>query len=214
MDDEPEPIGIEERWEAVRNIEDEMGLPEGFTWEVYQEEDDWGLVIKLYALIESVVSEILALHFEEPIVDSIQDLSLRGRVSQLRLLSDLHEIPTEYTNFLDELSHLRNVVVHNVDNVNFSLRRYIDSFHDQRFQQFVSKVRYFIAENPVGPDGREYSQEEFVRKWPRETILFGLVSWIHTLHLMGETIRLEERVENQEQLREAMAELADRLTGP
>lgn len=100
--------------DELHELEQSLELPKEFTWRMYKHNSDWTFVIAIHAFLETLITEVLSLQFDEATFKTIQKLPLNGRISKLGLLVDLNELPKEYTDFIKQLSTIRNKCAHNV----------------------------------------------------------------------------------------------------
>jgi len=93
----------------------------------YLEDDDWSLIIKLHALVEAAVSEILANKTDDSIRKIIERLPLSDNsTGKGRMAFDMGIISESQYRFLRRFSELRNNLVHKIDNVDFNLAEYVN----------------------------------------------------------------------------------------
>lgn len=91
------------------------------------EDDDWSLVIKSHALIESLVTELLVAKTEEVQLKSIiERLPLSDEeIGKLRIAKDYNVLTKHERRFIKRFSALRNDLVHKFENVNFEFEKYV-----------------------------------------------------------------------------------------
>lgn len=108
-------------------IESDLNLPLNFINQLLKD-DDWSLVIKLHALIESSITSVLTKNYpQEALSDFIPKLSLHGPRGKVLLARKSDIITDEHSLFINKLSKLRNRLVHNISNVNYSIAEYYKS---------------------------------------------------------------------------------------
>jgi hypothetical protein len=140
----------------VRQLEKDLGLPDGF-FEDLAQEDDWSFVIKLHALIEAAVTHLL--------VESVAKPSLRNVFSQIALsdtrtgklafADNLGLVDRDVRRFIRTLSQLRNEFVHNVSNVNIDLADLLEQSPQKRKQEFARAFCWGLPRRtPAGASGR------------------------------------------------------------
>jgi len=161
---------------TLRNLETDLGLPEGFC-EGLRNEDDWSFVIKLHALFEAAVTRLL--------VANLRQDALLGVFSQLEMgsgkdkgkiafASALGILTAEEKRFLKLLGELRNDLVHDVSTVTFDLNAHVASRDTKQRRNFVEAVGSFLGEYFDKPE----KLAEAVLKFPKlhlwESGLFAL----------------------------------------
>lgn len=107
--------------ENVAEIEKRFGLAEGFIVAILNDEDDWGLTLKLHSLIESL--------FNQLIIESVGIKEIEAELSKLNFRTKFSIIMAlgyeknkkKTISFLNDFSSVRNKYVHNIKNINRSL---------------------------------------------------------------------------------------------
>jgi hypothetical protein len=107
---------------AAAKIENELGLPTNFLWNL-RHDDDWSVIIKLHALIETAVTHLLVRYFgHDELEDVFSNMELGNvRAGKVVFLSKLNCLEESQRGFIRSLSKLRNHLVHDIRNVRFSL---------------------------------------------------------------------------------------------
>lgn len=139
---------------GILELESKVGVRPGF-FSALLEEDDWSFVIKLHALFEAACTHLLLFHFKEPeLSDIFSRLELNNKTTgKIAFLSKLGLIGKENRRLLSTISELRNSLVHDVRNAEFSLADMVAKFDSMELKQFA------IAFSPF---------ETHVRKFPFE----------------------------------------------
>jgi hypothetical protein len=103
-----------------QQLSEEFGLPSNFVDDLFLQTDDWSFVIKSHALIESLCTQLLLEHLKQPLLDKfVAKMDLTRKRQMLKALQpDLFSGPENTA--LNQLGALRNRVVHNVRNTQFS----------------------------------------------------------------------------------------------
>ncbi len=112
--------------------------------------DDWSLVIKSHALIESVISElIIAKINQEEIKTIVERLPLHGsEISKIEIVKTYNLIDKEQISFIKSLSELRNKLAHKFEYVEFSYVKYLSTLDkNQRKAWIKSHTWYTSKEN-------------------------------------------------------------------
>lgn len=135
----------------ILELESKVGVPENFFRSMNQA-DDWSFVIKLHALFEAACTHLLLFHFEEPDLSEVfSRLELSNKTTgKIAFLSKLGLLGKENRRFLSALSELRNSLVHDVRNAEFSLKAMLKSLEASEvknlavsFSPFETHVRQF-----------------------------------------------------------------------
>ena len=114
-------------------LEEAFGLPQKFIDSLINE-DDWSLVIKSHALLESACADMLCHYFGKYELDDIfahLDMSNK-KCGKIAFISSLKLLSKAERRFISELSELRNMLVHNASNVTFSLENYFSSLTKEK----------------------------------------------------------------------------------
>jgi len=95
----------------------------------FLKDDDWSLVIKLHALVEAAVTQLIVSKTDIAMKSVIERLPLSDNsIGKGRMALDMSLITESQFRFLRKFSELRNELVHKVGNVDFNLKKYVDSF--------------------------------------------------------------------------------------
>jgi len=109
-------------FEKIRDLERELGLPEGFYRKLLKD-DDWSFVIRLSSLVEAACTHALTHRLHAPeLADALAFLSQSARIG---MLEDLDAVTKEQARILRRLATLRNGLVHKISNVEFTFTSYI-----------------------------------------------------------------------------------------
>jgi len=109
-------------------IEDELNLPSQFISTLYRD-DDWSFVIKLHALIESSLINTLSTVVNQGKLEkqfawlNISD----DQIGKIRFAINLELITKNQYNFIKKFSEIRNQVIHDIKNTDFSFTNYAKS---------------------------------------------------------------------------------------
>lgn len=187
--------------EAVKAIESNLSLPEGFVDGLIRE-DDWSFVIKSHALIEATLSTWIASSLnKEQLLELLSHLDIGnmkyGKIAFTKALA----LTTEYDRrFLKGLSELRNRLVHQVSNVGFNFSEYIDSLDPSQKKSFVKAFGY----NYWGLDDEQKITEPdmgIVLKNPKESIWHGVRLFLAIVGITMDTHKLKLEAEKLEKER-------------
>jgi len=117
----------EQLLEAITELEENSGLKNGF-FQSLVAEDDWSFIIKIHALYEAAVTNLITERIGEKSLEpffSRLELGDKSR-GKLRLAKDLGLLDEDERKFIHALSEIRNDFVHDVRNTNANLEAYFD----------------------------------------------------------------------------------------
>ena len=169
---------------ALETLEKEMGVPEGF-FKNLGREDDWSFIVKLHALIESALTHEL--------VASLDDERLRGFVSKLNLRSGklalasaLERISKENRAFAEGIASIRNELVHDARNANFTLTKRFESLPDHKVQSIYRGWGFREFEELFNEQLREYRFVDVFRVTPKFVFHLRSFLFFQPLYLKSE----------------------------
>lgn len=138
-------------------LRDHLGVPESSLGESYQNDSDWTLVIKLHAYIESSLNLLISRHFNEPRIDDIiaeMDVGDRKK-GKMAFVIALDLLPSEQRSFIHKLSELRNMLAHDVKNVNFDLKAHLRGIDPKKSKEiYKSMIPIMRSFFPGAPDNQ------------------------------------------------------------
>jgi len=126
--------------DLVPHLEQRLGLAPGFFEALdADDESDWSFVIKLHALVEAAVSHMLTTELKRQELEGLfarLDISNKtiGKAAFVKALGLLDEPARR---FMSSLSELRNLLVHDVRNVNFDLERHVKGMNAKEQGEFL-----------------------------------------------------------------------------
>ena len=174
------------------------GLPKSF-FEDLKKDDDWSFVIKLHAIFEALVTDLIRVELgRNELADLLTRIELSGRpTGKLEFAKKLSSLNEKEVKFIRTLSELRNDLVHNIKNVGFDLDTYVTKIDKNKLKS-TSKAFCFEMKKKIEEDGRKYSQLEYFQKYPRKTLYAlsqSLLISIQERRLIKEDIKdLEEKL--------------------
>lgn len=156
--------------EAVLELESKIGVAKNF-FRNLTSADDWSFVIKLHALFEAACSHLLLFHFKEPdLYEIFSRLELSNKTTgKIAFLEKIGLLGKENRRFISTLSELRNSLVHDVRNAEFSLSALLCTLNASEvknlavsFSPFETTIRQFPyePEMKLGFDERLRGQAE------------------------------------------------------
>jgi hypothetical protein len=125
--------------DAIKNVESRLGVATGF-FDLLENEDDWSFVIKSHALIETSCSELLTIYFRKPSLENIFSRLELGEkyTGKIAFLSCLELLNTNERKYIQELSSLRNKLVHSSKNLNFKFSEHVEGMDANQKNTFVN----------------------------------------------------------------------------
>jgi len=153
---------IDQLDDSLGRLERDCGLPTGFCFALLRE-SDWSFVIKLHALLESAISQLLVHSLSrKELADIFAGLEMSNtRTGKLAFVKALDLLPKRHLDFMRALSELRNQLVHRIKNVSFDIaahfleeRKRFTSAADSR--KFADKWGFGLrdGDKPVEPVAR------------------------------------------------------------
>lgn len=100
--------------DSIQKLENSLGVPKGTVLNL-EDEDDWSLVIKLHALIETAMAELITVTIGKPKLKKIFNrISMNGMTGKKEYLKALGVLSNKEDKYLERLSWIRNQFAHNV----------------------------------------------------------------------------------------------------
>lgn len=129
--------------------------------------DDWSFVIKLHALLESVVCQLMAATLKRPELEEplAQEVTMESRITMLKALGLADE---NERRMMRSLGRLRNSLVHNANQTDFTFQEYLSN--KQRRDNFAADFAHAWPDPIPGTNGK-VSRVEFAQKVPRLAVL-------------------------------------------
>ena len=120
MPDKQEPLQpLEEK------LCEHLGIKPGFIQNMLSD-SDWGFAIKVHALIEIALTNLITARFKEPlllrIISNLETSSEEG--SKLSILKELKLLAKEHRGFIRQLSRMRNAFAHDIRKIDSTLDDY------------------------------------------------------------------------------------------
>lgn len=160
---------------GILELESKVGVPENFFRSLTQA-DDWSFVIKLHALFEAACTHLLLFHFKEPELSEVfSRLELSNKTTgKIAFLAKLGLLGKENRRFLSSLSELRNSLVHDVRNAEFSLKVMVGSLEASEVKNLAVSFSPFethVREFPYDPKMKLGYDEQLQRQAAFESII-------------------------------------------
>jgi len=179
---------IPEQLEYVRKFESQLGVPTGF-FEALRAEDDWSFVVKLHALVEAAATNLLVEAFDKPeLRDQFTRLPLSDSgCGKLSLLKSLNIVSSPYRGFIQTLSELRNLAVHNVEQTSLSLKVMVQESPKDKRKAWAKTLG-------VGLRGSDAIRLEILQTDPKGLIWISALCLISLLALHKESLKSENNI--------------------
>lgn len=185
---------MSEIFDAVKEFESKLSLPEGFYNKLLQE-DDWSFTIKMSALFEAACTHALVTKLNTPEIEkSLSQLDqANSSYGKVKLLKCLNLIEDEQADFLIRLANLRNNFVHNVSNVELTFDQLIGNMDKNQSKSFVKWVGHGIVEQAI-IEGISVTRSSMVLKDPKLCIWITAAEVLACLYL---EVDVAEKVHNR-----------------
>jgi len=123
---------------ALLDLELKVGLKEGF-FERLLDEDDWSFIIKIHSFVEAACNHLLLYHLKEPnLSEIITRLDLLSKpTGKIVFLSKLELLGKYDIRLITKLAQIRNSLVHDIRNNEFTLKYLVESFDTNELKQFA-----------------------------------------------------------------------------
>lgn len=166
------------------------------------EEDDWSLVIKSHALIETLVTEVLVAKTEEiQLKNIIERLPLSDEeIGKLRIAKEYDVLTKHERRFIKRFSTLRNDLVHKFENVDFDFESYILKLDKGQKDSWRIAFTWFEQGKSV-----ENSWSEATLNHPKTAV------WLAVFMFVLKIVIHVEDLKNQTKLSEAERETTQML---
>jgi hypothetical protein len=130
-------------------LEERLGIRAGFFSSLDGDnENDWSFLIKLHAIVEAAVSHMLTDQLHRP---ELSDLFARLEISnkttgKAAFIDALDLLGKSERRFMSSLSELRNMLVHDVRNVDFDLMQYLGGMTKEQQTTFLKNFNLISTE--------------------------------------------------------------------
>ena len=128
-----------------RVLEAELHLPGRFL-EDLRLEDDWSFVIKTHALVEAAVSHQLSQELlDTKLMPVFRQLPLGERnFGKLKFARELGLLSKGYCQFISGLSILRNRIAHNVEEIQFTFKGWLEQMEKNQRSEIFKRFDCFV----------------------------------------------------------------------
>jgi len=188
-------------------LEREIGIPPGFLARL-PEQDDWSFVVKLHALIEAAATHLLVAKLDYPeLAEVLSNMELSNRkTGKLAFIKALELVDSDCRAWVQKLSELRNLLVHDVRNAGVALvdalsltRPNAKAFRDAFQWGFVD-----VSKVPVKISKTRYDLEALMKAAcvitypyaPKLAIWFGSLLVLRRMYGAALTSRLKRQLQS------------------
>lgn len=170
---------MKELVEAIQELEIDIGVKRGF-FTALLAEDDWSFIIKLHALYEAAISNLLLNKIgHKEIGDFISRIELGDKSKgKLRLVKDFNFLESGERKFIYALSEIRNNFVHNVKNTNLDLKKYFESLDSKKLKNYIETFGFTYGKT-IEVAGKSIDSKKFTRENPK------LAIWQNSIYVLG-----------------------------
>ena len=138
--------------EAIKILESKLNIRAGFLDDLLKE-DDWSFVIKSHALLETVISTLITDRVGyNSLLDIFARLELGNKsYGKIAFIKEMGLLNTDERRFISALSELRNLLIHNISNIDFSFDEYVKKLDTNQKRGFISSFGYcYLIEDETG----------------------------------------------------------------
>jgi hypothetical protein len=164
-----------------------LGAPDDFLYGVLEEHmrsgDDWSLIIKLHALLESACIEALTRDLGQPCEKFIGSLRMGRDSGRISLMSALGLLSPEQAQFCFAFGALRNRLVHAVRNTSISLGTSFAS--DPKFTKVADRLEKFVVATLPKSTFEGNVSKSALQIWKDSPALALHWTMTHTLHAVA-----------------------------
>ena len=175
----------------IQKIEELFKLPSGFIKNL-DNENDWSYVIKTHALFEALFTQLLVEELNKPALRSnIYKLPMNGRTSKMSFLLSLNSFEEvhqkTFKKFIQNLSELRNLIVHHAENLNFKFQQYYLGLSLKEKREFKNGICYLSTTYLKECEVKDEIFEPQIRKLVSINVL--MVLEILSLYVQNSTLK-------------------------
>jgi len=156
--------------------------------------ENWSFVVKTHAFLEAAVSQLLAEHIDPRLKPVFDRLELSNpSTGKLALLQPLDLLTDAELKFVRKFSELRNMLVHNINKVQFTFSEHLASLDKNQITAFTDWIVFFAhSDKTIG-----YARR-MVRERPQQSLWLGTIVLVtHCVHLMKTaTDERQKKIEN------------------
>ena len=113
------------------------------------------------------------------------------RIGKVAFIKKLNLLPKKFRNFISKFSELRNLLVHEISNVNFDFNRYVDQL-DKNKKKILAKALAAGVTEKECPNNSSYRFEQFMKD-PKFCVWISALCLISIITVQKDVISLERR---------------------
>lgn len=198
----------------ITSIEKRLKLPKGFYLKLLKD-DDWSFVIKLNAIFEALCTHILVARLDaETLSNELSELTYAdSKFGKLLMLRKLGALEVNQYKSLIELARIRNLVVHRIENVAFTLTQYLKLKDSNGKKSFCNTFGY-SAKEVIKIGNRSIQRNSFIIENPKIAIWLNALDILACLNLEFEIVDLKEKKKAYRAIDEFLQSLQKRLLTP
>jgi hypothetical protein len=184
-----------------------LGLREEFLIDLFADPDDWSFVVKSHALLESIICTLLAMHLRKQKLEALfaEEIEMNARIEMTKALGIT---TSEDRKAMHALGKLRNKLVHNAKDTNFTFNEY---FKNKDAKRNFSDTFGHGWSDPVGGTDPPMPRAEFVVSQPKFAIFESTLKI--AMYVVGELSKIQTELA-LEGLRRAAATPPEPESGP
>jgi len=167
-----EPNNRKELEKEIRKLEAEIGVPEKFSYDIFERGDDWSFVITLHSFLEATLTQLITKTLnKKELEEIISRLDMIDKVAYTKSLSILSKDARRY---LRKLSEIRNFYAHNIKSISINLWQYLKSLDLSQLKNFIKSIRFGIrADIKLKEKGKWINRDAICEKFPRLAIFIS-----------------------------------------
>ncbi len=166
------------------------------------EDDDWSLVIKSHALVESIITDLIIARLEEDhLKPVIERLPLHdNQFGKLKIIKAYDLLTDEQRSFVKNLSELRNNLVHKFENIGFEFSVHIRSFDKNQKTAWKNALTWHSINS------------ESCEAWEKASLANTKIAfWFSVFMLVSLTVLQIEEIKGSTKINKVAAETTGKL---
>ena len=195
--------------DVIKKLEKTIGVPDNFFWSLLERESDWSFIVKLHSFLEAACNQMITSALSKTeIEDIVSRLDMSNKsVGKIAFIKNLSLLEEGARGFLRKLSEIRNLCVHNIENISLSLKEYVQKLDRQQLDNFINQIGYDTKEE-IEIRGVKVKKEEFIKDNPRISIFLNANS---VLLEIGAQLAHEELKIKKQEIDKAYIQFAEKM---
>jgi hypothetical protein len=195
----------------ITSIEKRLKLPKGFYHKLLKD-DDWSFVIKLNAIFEALCTHVLVARLDaETLSNELSELTYAdSKFGKLLMLRKLGALEVNQYKSLIELARIRNLVVHRIENIAFTLKQYL-KLKDSNEKKSFCNIFGYNAKEIIKIGNRSVQRNSFIIENPKIAIWLNALDILACLNLEFEILDIKEKKKAYRAIDEFLQSLQKRL---